>query len=345
MRLALPMLTIDGSQGEGGGQVLRSSLTLSLVTGTPFRIERVRAGRQKPGLQRQHLTAVRAAAQVGNADVRGAELHSTELTFVPGAVTPGDYHFAIGTAGSATLVLQTVLPALLRAAGPSHLTLEGGTHNPHAPPFDFLAETFTPVVTRMGPKIETRLVRPGFYPVGGGEFQVTIAPGDRWQTIDLLERGKLLRRRARAVVARLPRSIAERELRVIETELGWGSSELVVEETTEARGPGNVVLIELESEQVTEVLAGFGSRGVPAEAVARDAVEQARRYLRSPAPVGEHLADQLLIPFALAGGGAFRAVGLARHATTNINVIRSFLPLEVEATQSAPDDWLVRVRL
>lgn len=338
------MITIDGSQGEGGGQVLRSALTLSLVTGTPFRIERIRAGRRKPGLLRQHLTAAQAATQVGQANVRGAEMHSTELTFVPGEVAAGEYHFAIGTAGSATLVLQTVLPALLRAAGPSRLTLEGGTHNPHAPPFDFLAKTFAPVVTRMGPKIEARLVRPGFYPAGGGEFHVTVEPADIWQQVELLERGELLGKRARAVVARLPRAIAERELRVIETELGWDPADLVVEEVAGARGPGNVVLIELESEHITEVVAAFGSRGTPAEAVAHNAVEQARRYLKSAAPVGEHLADQLLIPFALAGGGTFRTVGLSRHTTTNLDVIKTFLELEIETVQLAPADWLVKLR-
>jgi len=338
------MVTIDGAQGEGGGQVLRSALTLSLVTGTPFRIERIRAGRRKPGLLRQHLTAVQAAAQVGQANVRGAEMHSTELTFAPGEVTPGEYHFAIGTAGSATLVLQTVLPALLGAARPSRLTLEGGTHNPFAPPFDFLAKTFAPVVTRMGPKIEAQLVRPGFYPAGGGEFHVTVEPADTWRQIELLERGELLGKRARAVVAHLPRTIAERELRVIEAELGWDSADLVVEEVAGARGPGNVVLIELESEHITEVVAAFGSRGVPAEAVARDAIEQTRRYLKSAAPVGEHLADQLLIPFALAGGGTFRTVGLSRHTTTNLDVIKTFLELEIETVRSASADWLVKLR-
>lgn len=337
------MITIDGSQGEGGGQILRSSLTLSLVTGRPLRIERIRAGRKRPGLQRQHLTAVQAAAEVGRADVRGAEMHSTELTFIPGEVTPGEYHFAIGTAGSATLVLQAVLPALLQAAGPSRVTLEGGTHNPYAPPFDFLAKTFAPVVARLGPQLAARLIRPGFYPAGGGEIHVTVGPTEAWQRIELLERGALRHRCARAVVARLPRTIAERELRVIEAELGWDPAELTVEEVAGARGPGNVVLIELESEHVTEVLTGFGSRGVPAETVAREAVEQARRYLSSEAPVGEHLADQLLIPVALAGGGTFRTTGISRHTSTNIDVIKAFLELDIATVQSGPSDWVVTV--
>ena len=338
------MITIDGSQGEGGGQILRSALTLSLVTGKPFRIERIRAGRAKPGLLRQHLTAVEAAAAIGRAKVRGAELRSTELTFTPRAITPGEYRFAVGTAGSATLVLQTVLPALLCAARTSRLTVEGGTHNPHAPPFDFLVKTFIPVLNRLGPKVDAQLIRPGFYPAGGGRLDATIEPAACWRPLALVERGNLLCTRARAIVARLPRSIAERELRVVGEQLRCSSENLSVERVGDAPGPGNTVLIEIECEHITEVCTGFGSRGVPAEAVATAAVEQARRYLSSPAAVGEHLADQVLIPTALAGGGTFRAVGISRHARTNAVVLSRFLELDVEFTRSAPDDWLVEVR-
>src|SRR5262245_57066518 len=168
------ILTIDGSHGEGGGQILRSSLALSMVTGTPFRIENIRAKRKKPGLMRQHLTAVNAARQVSSAGVDGAAIGSTELVFHPGTVRPGDYQFAVGTAGSTTLVLQTVLPALLCAGGSSRLSFEGGTHNPFAPPFDFLERAFLPLMNRMGPKVAATLERPGFYPAGGGRFTVTI---------------------------------------------------------------------------------------------------------------------------------------------------------------------------
>ena len=164
------MITIDGSAGEGGGQILRSSLALSLVTGQPFRMERIRAKRQKPGLLRQHLTAVEAAKAVGCAEVSGETLGSQTLDFRPGPVTPGNYRFAVGTAGSATLVLQTVLPALLTASDPSTLTLEGGTHNPLAPSFDFLDRCFMPLIHRMGPSVELELKRPGFFPAGGGRF-------------------------------------------------------------------------------------------------------------------------------------------------------------------------------
>ena len=335
------MLTIDGSQGEGGGQILRTALALSLVTGAPFRIEKIRARRARPGLLRQHLTAVSAAVAVGGAEVEGATLGSPSLVFRPGAVKPGEYRFAIGTAGSTGLVVQTVLPALLTAAGPSTLTLEGGTHNPGAPPFDFLARAFLPLIERMGPRVEAVLDRPGFYPAGGGQCAFRVMPAARLAPLDLRERGAIRRRRAQALVARLPRQIADRELAVVRARLGWSEEELeVVVVDGSARGPGNVLLLEVESEHVTELFSGFGQVGVRAEAVAEQAVEQARRYLAAGVPVGPHLADQLLVPLALAGGGAFRTIGLSSHSRTNLDVIRAFLSTRI-AVIGAGDDVLL----
>lgn len=324
------MLTIDGSQGEGGGQVLRSSLALSLVTGTPFRITNIRAARKKPGLMRQHLTAVRAAADVGGAQLSGAEIGSKELTFEPKGVRPGEYHFNIGTAGSTTLVLQTVLPALLTASEASELVLEGGTHNMQAPPFDFLEKTFLPLVNRMGPKIEARLERPGFYPAGGGKITVSIEPSATLSGFDLLERGKIRRQEARAVVARLPRHIAERELDVIANKLDWPEECLSIDEVRASKGPGNVVMIEIECEHLTEVFAAFGQRGVSAENVASEVVSEAREYLDSGVPVGRHLADQLLLPLALStNGGAYRTLRPSRHTQTHVDVLRLFLNVDI----------------
>src|SRR5437016_1414247 len=190
------MISIDGSEGEGGGQILRTSLALSLVTGQPFRMDRIRAKRQKPGLLRQHLTAVEAAKAVGCAEVMGAAMNSQTLEFRPAVVTPGNYRFAVGTAGSATLVLQTVLPSLLTASSTSTLTLEGGTHNPLAPPFDFLARSFMPLIQRMGPSVELELRRPGFFPDGGGRFHVRIEPVKKLPRLVLLDRGAIRGQRA-----------------------------------------------------------------------------------------------------------------------------------------------------
>lgn len=337
------LLFIDGSTGEGGGQILRSSLALSLATGTPFRIENIRAGRKKPGLRRQHLTAVQAAASIGCAKVEGAAIGSKELTFVPGEVITGDYHFSVGTAGSATLVLQTVLPPLLIADGPCNLLLEGGTHNPFAPPFDFLEKSFLPIIQSMGPVVVTELERHGFYPAGGGKFRVRVEPVNQLKRIELLERGPIKNHRARAIVSALPSSICKRELDVIGSKMSWKRKNLIQEEVANPQGPGNVVIIELESEHVTEVVTSFGSRGVKAEAVAHQAVKSARLYIGAEAPVGEFLADQLLLPFSLAGGGSFKTMALSRHAKTNILIIEKFLPVKVQIDQQERNISVIEV--
>ncbi len=341
------MINIDGSFGEGGGQILRTALGLSLLTGQSFRIEKIRAGRKNTGLLRQHLTAVKAAARIGQAEISGANIGSTQLTFSPGRILHGDYQFAVGTAGSATLVLQTVLPALLVSDNPgqtTHLTLEGGTHNPYAPPFDFLAKAFLPLLERMGARIEARIERYGFYPAGGGKIEITIRPAMRLEPIDLTERGKILNRRATALLAHLPRGIADRELGVVHRKLSWPQKWLKVESVTNSPGPGNIVTLEIESENVTELFTGFGERAVAAEAVADQAVLAARRYLASDVAVGEYLADQLLLPLALARAGTFTTAPPSRHTTTNIEIIRKFLDVEIIAGQITNRCWKIGVK-
>lgn len=323
------MIRIDGSSGEGGGQILRSALSLSLVTGKPFRIENIRAKRERAGLLRQHLTAVLAAAEVGAGTVEGAELNSKTLTFTPGTIKPGSHRFVIGTAGSGTLVLQTVLPALITAPGPSLLKIEGGTHNLHAPPFDFLDRCFLPVINRLGPKVGVSLERYGFYPAGGGCFKVSVEPSARLSRIELIGRGEITACRVVAIVANLPRTIAQRELDTIARRLKSEPLELEIIETDNSVGPGNIVLIELVTSMgFKEVICGFGRLRTSAEAVATEASDRARAYLASEAVAGEHLADQLLLPFALAGGGTFTAQCVTRHARTNMEVISAFLPVE-----------------
>ncbi|MBI2947909.1 MAG: RNA 3'-terminal phosphate cyclase [Verrucomicrobia bacterium] len=334
------MLMIDGSFGEGGGQILRTALSLALATGQEVRIEKIRAGREKPGLQRQHLAAVEAAAALGQACVEGAELGSREILFRPGPVAPGDYSFSVGTAGSATLVLQTILPALLTAAAPAALLLEGGTHNPLAPPFEFLAKTYLPLINRLGPRVRAKLDRHGFYPAGGGKMRVTIEPAPKLAPFSLLERGRVIDCRCAAIVANLPRHIAEREIKVLKRELDLDIGATRIEEV-KSYGPGNVVAVEVESESVTEVFVGFGEQGVRAEIVAGRLAKEVRRYLDAEVPVGEHLADQLLLPLALAGGGSFITFPLSAHTTTNIEVLKRFLPIEVKVAPIS--DRAVRV--
>jgi len=340
------LLTIDGSQGEGGGQVLRSSLALSLVTGRPFVIEKIRAGRKKPGLLQQHLTAVLAAAEVGSAEVEGAELGSRRLEFRPDPVRSGDYAFRVGTAGSATLVLQTVLPALLLAEGESNLVLEGGTHNPMAPPVDFLEKTYLPLVNRLGPRVEVQLVRPGFYPAGGGKFTVRIQPAKHLGRMELLDRGEIIARRVHAVVANLPRHIAERESQTIAQETGWGKASFTIDEVKGSRGPGNAVIIELEADHVTEVFTAFGQLGVRAEDVAKEALRQTEEYLVAGVPVGKYLADQLMLPLGIgahlgSGGGVFRTMDLSLHSTTHLDILRRFLEISIQLEREDNGNCLV----
>ncbi len=339
----MTMITIDGSLGEGGGQVLRTAIGLSLVTGEKCVVENVRAGRKKPGLQRQHLTAVLAAAEVGGARVEGAELGSARVAFAPKAVRTGDYEFAIGTAGSTTLVLQTLLPALLSASGPSNVSLQGGTHNPMAPPYDFLAETFAPVLHRMGAGLQLELVRHGFYPAGGGHVRAQVAPAV-WTPLELLTRCAEPVVRARIVVARIPPRVAPREASTLRSRLGLRNDEIVIDEVDSA-GPGNVVILHVHLGEVTEVVTALGERGVLAETVATRAALEVRQLLAANVPVGEHLADQLLIPMALAGGGVFRTVVPSRHTRTNAAVIERFLPVAITFREDGGDGaWLVEVR-
>jgi RNA 3'-terminal phosphate cyclase (ATP) len=318
------MIEIDGSEGEGGGQLLRSSLSLAACTGQAFRIANIRANRDKPGLMRQHLTAVKAAAEVCGAAVEGAELGSRALVFRPGKVRAGDYSFSIGTAGSCTLVLQTVLPPLLLAAAESRVRITGGTHNRASPPFDFLQRAFLPLIARMGPSVELELASYGFYPRGGGEIRARIRPVAHLRPLELTTRGAFLRGQAEAYVAGLPGHIAQRELEVVGKALGWSPEQLHLRGLASDLGPGNVVTVTVEHEQVTEVFTGFGEKGVRAEDVAKGAALEAAAYLSSVAPVGEHLADQLLLPLAIAGGGSFLATTASSHLRSNAVVVQRF---------------------
>ncbi len=342
------MLHIDGSQGEGGGQIVRSTLALAVVTGQAVSIDNIRAGRKRPGLMQQHLTAAAAAAEICRAELRGADVGSRRLIFTPNKVVAGEYRFSVGTAGSTTLVLQTILPALLLADGPSKLVLEGGTHNPWAPPFDFLNRAYVPLINRMGASVTVALERPGFYPAGGGRFVVLVQPTDKLRSFDLTERGEIRKRRVTAMVANLPGHIARRECEEIMRRSGWKKSCFHVEEVADSIGPGNAVMIEIESDHVTELFTGFGQRGVRAEKVAVNVWKEAEDYLAAGVPVGPHLADQLLLPLGIAAhrghASKFRTSALTSHSTTHVEILCTLLNVEIAVNESAPDDVLIEIR-
>lgn len=343
------MIEIDGSTGEGGGQILRTSLALSMCTGQPFALSRIRAGRAKPGLMRQHLTCVNAAAEVCGAQVQGAELHSQSLRFTPGPVRAGDYAFNVGTAGSCTLVLQTVWPALMMAGAPSRLKLGGGTHNPMAPPFHFLVRSYAPLLRRLGANADLVLRRLGFYPAGGGEIEATLWPAaELLQPFDLNERGGRVQGYAECFAPALPRSVARRELEQLGACLGWDAAQLREAATRQNEGPGNALLATIEHAQVCEVFTAFGEKGVSAERVAHALAREVSAYQSSEAALGPHLADQWALPLALAvwqrgGAASYTCTELTPHARTNFEVIERFLPVRF-STEGAESAWRVEVR-
>jgi RNA 3'-terminal phosphate cyclase (ATP) len=338
------MLTIDGSMGEGGGQVLRSSLALSLLASAPFRITNIRAGRARPGLMRQHLVAVNAATQIGDAEVTGAEMGSTELVFRPKAIRAGDYSFSIGGAGSTTLVFQTILyPLMLGTNAPSTITFEGGTHNPMAPPVHFLERAFLPVLARMGGRVDIAFERYGFYPAGGGRWTAGVHPASAFERLELLQRGAVRAQSASALIAQIPPSVAVRQLDTLAKALGWDRGWCRPTMIEPAHGPGNALLAIVASDHVTEVFTQFGERGVRAEAIAETLAREVTRYLAAGVPVGEHLADQLLLPMALGRGGVFRTVTPSSHCLTQIELAKLFLGVEVSAIEEADGAWRVEV--
>lgn len=325
------VVDIDGSRGEGGGQILRTSLALSMITGKPLVMRNIRAGRAKPGLRRQHLACVHAARDLCGAVVHGDEVSSRYLEFTPGPLVGGERTIDIGTMGSSTLVVQTVLLPMIVGGHALRLVIRGGTHNPMAPPFEFLERVFLPLLARMGARVTLSLDRHGFIGERAdlGQLTLVVEGEAKLSALELVDAPPITSRHAVAILARLPTHVADRELGVVRERLGWSRAECEVRETRDG-GPGNALMLEVErGELVREVVTEIGEKGVRAELVAARACEQLAAYLAANVPVGEHLADQLLLPLALAGAGRFRAAPLSLHATTNIETIGRFLDVPI----------------
>lgn len=343
------MIELDGAAGEGGGQILRTSLALSLCTGQPMKIRRIRARRPKPGLMRQHLTCVNAAVAISGARAEGADLGSQELTFEPNPVRSGEYTFSVGTAGSCALVLQTVLPPLMMARSVSRLVLRGGTHNPMAPPFHFLERCFAPLLHRLGVGLALELRRLGFHPAGGGEFSAVVTPSAAdLAPFDVLERGLLRASYAECLAPGLPSRVAQRELESIARTLGWLPEQLLTPVVRQNEGPGNALMATLVHQHVCELVTVFGEKGVSSEAVAHALVKEVRAYQDANGALGPSLADQWMLPLALAVADAnrpasFTCTQMTQHATTNIGVIEAFLPVRFEVAEIGPSQWRVSI--
>jgi RNA 3'-terminal phosphate cyclase (ATP) len=338
----MEMIELDGA--HGGGQLLRTALSLSLCTGIGFTMQQIRAGRPRPGLMRQHLTAVNAAAEIGHARVHGAELGAATLRFEPGTVEAGAYRFATGSAGSTTLVLQTVLPALWQCAGPSTLRLEGGTHNPLAPSTDFIADSYLPMLRQLGIEAALELEAYGFYPAGGGAINVTVEPCAQLLHGAFHERGELVSVEATALLSGLSAGIGRRELEVLGDRLSLAEDARHLRSVRPAIGPGNALMARVRHAAHVETFTGHGERGVPAEKVAERLADHVQAYLDSGACVGEHLADQLLLPMALAGGGQFTTTAPSDHLRSNAALIEKFLAVEIGCKQLSESRWKIAIR-
>jgi RNA 3'-terminal phosphate cyclase (ATP) len=339
------MIQIDGSAGEGGGQVLRSSLTLSVLTGQPVQLHHIRARRPKPGLAAQHLKAVEAAAAVSGATVHGAHVGSTTLTFEPGKIRAGDYHFDIGTAGATSLVLQTIFLPLSLASAPSQVSLIGGTHVPWSPAFHYLELQWLPTMRAMGCDAALDLAQAGFYPKGGGRIDATIRPAQLRQPLQLVRRGPLQRVQGISGVANLPRSIAERQRQQAVQRLHGIAAPVEIDVLEmPALGQGTFLLLLAECTEGQACYVGLGERGKPAERVADEAADQLVRWLRRDGAIDQYLVDQLLLPSVLADGPSIlRTSQVTQHLLTNADVIRQFLPARIEIDGALGQVGMVRI--
>lgn len=328
----MTVVEIDGAKGEGGGQILRTALSLSVVTGKSMRIRNIRAHRTKPGLMAQHLKAVEAAASVSNARVQGAELRSSTLLFEPGALTAGEYHFDVGTAGATSLVLQTIAMPLSFAKSSSRVSIIGGTHVPWSPTYHYLAWHWIPCLARSGFRIDSTLERPGFYPKGGGRITAWIKPVSAPSPLTLVQRGALKRIRGLSMVASLGITIAERQKQQAIKRLTKHRAGIEIDVLRlSAYSPGTALLLLAEFEQTQCCYGALGARGKPAERVADEAVNALEALLATNGAIDEFLADQLILPLSLAHGvSELRVPKITQHLISSGDIVRKFLPVAID---------------
>jgi RNA 3'-terminal phosphate cyclase (ATP) len=331
-------LQIDGSHGEGGGQILRTTLALAAIRQQPVEIHSIRAGRKKPGLRPQHLMAVKAMALITKGEVEGAALGSSRLSFRPRRLAPGSYSLDVGTAGSTSLVLQTMIPALLFAKEPSRVVITGGTHVPWSPCFHYLKEVFVPGLRQMGGTVEVEIERWGWYPKGGGKIIASISPISELSGVDLTRRGALEDIYVLSAVSNLPVTIAERQRAQVLKRLKLDSDKISCLELIEgpSPGPGTVVFIRAKFENGVAGFTSLGKKGKPAEKVADDACSDFFEFMASDAAVDNHLGDQLALYVALAHGpSSLTTQRITTHLLTNMWVIEQFLPTRFQVQEEA----------
>jgi len=327
------LIEIDGSYGEGGGQILRTGLAYSAILNRPIKIGRIRAGRRNPGLQPQHLKSIEALAKITKARTEGVKIGSDAIAFIPGEIVPGYYEFDIGTAGSVTLLLQALLLPLSLCRSSSYLVLKGGTHVEWSPPFDYLSEILFPALASMGIQAKAEIERWGWYPKGGGRIEIEIHPAPGFAPVLLNNRGSLRRIYGISAISNLPNHVAERQR---DRALGRIEKELNIEAEIEilyeipANGQGSFLFLVAESEAVKAGFSSLGKKGKKAEEVADEAVDSLKEYLESEGCVDPHLADQLVPFMALRkGSSSLTTTRITEHLLTNLWVISHFLDIKV----------------
>jgi RNA 3'-terminal phosphate cyclase (ATP) len=321
------MLEIDGSFGEGGGQILRTSLSLSCLLNKPFRLFNIRRKRKKSGLMPQHLMGIRSLKLISNARVDGDSQGSTELLFEPGEVKAGDYFFDIGTAGSTSLLLQAILPPLIFANDRSSLTLKGGTHVPFSPPFHYINKIFIPVLNKLGIKVKATIESYGFYPKGGGKVHAEIRPIDEIEAVNYLERGELKNVYGFSGVGNLPLTIAERQKNAALAVLASQGINAGIETiSVSTLGQGTFIFLGAETENCLAGFSSLGERGKKAELVGEEAAKKFLDYYSASACLDRNLADQIVLYLAISKGeSSFTTAEISGHLLTNLWVIQKFL--------------------
>lgn len=344
------LVHIDGSYGEGGGQILRTSLALSCLLGRPIEITNIRKARKKPGLQPQHLTAVMAAAAVSRAEVRGAELSSEALQFRPSRTIGGTYRFDVAekrrSAGSTTLVLQTVLLPLCLAEQPSLIAVKGGTHVPWSPPFHYLSLIVAPLLTRLGMRAECSITSWGWYPLGGGQVSVKITPQRQHQPLMLIDRGRLVRVSGISAISNLPGHIAARQRdRALAILAGQGIDAAIEVLSAPSPGKGSFLFLVAEFEQISAGFGSLGAVGKRAEEVAEEACRSLLAHLQAQGALDPYLADQVVPWLAFCcGPSEFTTSRLTRHLFTNLWVVRQFLDIDIEVEGAEGEEGRVLIR-
>lgn len=324
-------IVIDGSLGEGGGQIFRSSLTLSLLTKKPLQIHNIRSKRSSPGLKQQHLTALKAAAEISNAQVEGDFSGSQEVLFVPGEIKPGKYSFKIPTAGSTALVLQTIFMPLSVASRTSHVSIIGGTHVPWSPPYHYLEWQWFPWMDRIGYPGKVGLHQCGYYPAGGGRLSCVILPADLIKPVQVTGRGKLIQIRGISAASNLPWDIPKRQRQRFVGRLG---SSYPLNDIRSAvlpgQGKGTFLTVLLEFEKTTACFSSLGEKAKRAEIVADELVKQVEEYMAATGCVDAYLPDQLLIPLSFANGqSSIQTPKITLHLMTNAEIIQQFMPVRI----------------